>query len=56
MHPYPAGKLMAAARRVTLPWCRAALERAAAADLAMKSTGTVPAQVLTDLVLSLVYG
>lgn len=56
MHPYPAGKLMAAARRVDLPRCRAALERAAQADLTMKSTGADPGQVLTDLVLSLAYG
>ncbi len=56
MHPYPAGKLMAAARRVSLPWCREALVRAARADQTMKSTGAVPGQVLTDLVLSLAHG
>lgn len=56
MHPYPAGKLMTAAHRVTLAWCRAALDRAAQADLAMKSTGNPPGQVLTDLVLALAYG
>lgn len=56
MHPYPAGKLMTAAHRVTLPWCQMALERAAQADQAMKSTGAAPGQVLTDLVLSLAYG
>lgn len=56
MHPYPAGKLMTAAHRVTLPWCRFALEQAAQADLAMKSTGNAPGQVLTDLVLALAHG
>ena len=56
MHPYPAGKLMTAAQRVTLPWCREALSKAAQADLAMKSTGNAPGQVLTDLVLSLAHG
>ena len=56
MHPYPAGKLMTAAHRVTLPWCRFALEQAAQADQALKSTGNAPGQVLTDLVLSLAHG
>ena len=56
MHPYPAGKLMTAAHRVTLPWCREALEQAAQADQNMKSTGNSPNQVLTDLVLSLAHG
>ena len=56
MHPYPAGKLMAAAQRVSLSWCRTALDKAAWADQAMKSTGNAPGDVLTDLVLSLANG
>ena len=56
MHPYPAGKLMSAAQRVTLPGCRKTLAQAAQADLNMKSTGNAPGQVLTDLVLSLAHG
>lgn len=34
---WPAEKLMAAARRYSLPWCRTAVRRCAQADLAMKS-------------------
>ncbi len=56
MHPYPAGKLMAAAQRVSLSWCRTALDKAAWADQAMKSTGNAPGDVLTDLVLALANG
>ena len=56
MHPYVASKLMDAARRTALPWCRAALERVADADLALKSTGGDEEAILTQLVLSLAYG
>lgn len=56
MHPYPASKLMAAAHRVPLSWCREALERAYQADQALKSSGNAPADVLTDLVLALAHG
>ncbi len=56
IHPYPCSKLMSAAQRVSLPWCREALRAAARADLALKSTGAAPKDVLTDLVLSLAHG
>ena len=56
MHPYPASKLMAAAQRVSLAWCCQALQAAAAADLALKSTGNRPQDVLTSLVLTLAHG
>ncbi len=56
MHPYPASKLMSAAQRVDLAWCRTALGKAAQADLALKSSATRPQDVLTDLVLSLAHG
>ncbi len=56
MHPYPCSKLMSAAQRVSLAWCREALRAAARADLALKSTGAAPKDVLTDLVLGLAYG
>lgn len=56
MHPYPASKLMSAAQRVSLSWCRQALEAAAAADLELKSTGNRPQDVLTELVLTLAHG
>lgn len=52
---YPAAKLMAAAQRVNLAWCCRALERAAAADLAMKSGGEETA-CLTTLILELAHG
>ncbi len=51
--PYPAEKLMNSARRVSLPWCRAAVVKCAKADLAMKSTGQDPQQLLTTLLLEL---
>ena len=47
---------MGAARRVDMNWCREALRAAARADLAMKSTGNRPADVLADLVLTLAHG
>lgn len=56
MHPYPAGKLMTAAHRVTLSWCQQALLAAERADRAMKSTGGADADILTDLVLTLAHG
>lgn len=56
MHPYPAGKLMTAAHRVTLGWCQQALTAAARADQAMKSTGGADADILTGLVLELAHG
>lgn len=56
MHPYPAGKLMAAARRVDRPWCRRALRNAARTEFAMKSSAADETALLTDLVLELAHG
>lgn len=56
MHPYPAGKLMAAARRTELSWCRRALTLAAQTDLAMKSSYGDEVNLLTGLVLELAHG
>lgn len=52
---YPASKLMAAAQKTTLPWCRGALRKVAQADLDTKSGGE-DKSVLTGLVLELCYG
>lgn len=52
---YPAAKLMAAAQRVDLAWCRRALEKTAKTDLAMK-TGGEDTAALTSLILELAYG
>ena len=51
--PYPAEKLMNSARRFDLMWCRRAVCRCAQTDLAMKSTGQDPKQLLTTLLLEL---
>jgi DNA polymerase-3 subunit delta len=51
--PYPAEKLMASARRFSLPWCRKAVIRCAQTDMAMKSTGQDAQQLLTTLLLEL---
>ena len=56
MHPYPAGKLMDAAGRFDLPWCRRAVSRAAQTDLAMKSTGGDAAELLTGFLMELAHG
>lgn len=56
MHPYPAGKLMAAARRVDLAWCRRALALAAQTDAAMKTSYGDETALLTQLVLELAHG
>lgn len=51
---YPAEKLMEAARRFSLPWCRGAVVRCAQTDLAMKSvTGGDAQQMLVSLLLEL---
>jgi len=51
---YPAEKLMDAARRFSLPWCRNAVIRCAQTDLAMKSvTGADAKQLLVSLLLEL---
>ena len=53
LKPYPVEKLMGAARRFTLPWCRRAVVRCGEVDLAMKSTGQDGQQLLTGLLLEL---
>lgn len=53
--PGAAGRLMTEARKVTLPWCRAALEKLQQADRRSKSTGVAAEDVLTELVLALAY-
>lgn len=50
---YPADRLMVSARRFSLPWCRRAVLRCAKTDLAMKSTGQDPKELLTTLLLEL---
>ena len=50
---YPADRLMVSARRFSLPWCRRAVTRCAQTDLAMKSTGQDPKELLTTLLLEL---
>lgn len=51
---YPAEKLMDAARRFPLPWCRRAVVRCAQTDLAMKSvTGSDARELLISLLLEL---
>jgi DNA polymerase-3 subunit delta len=50
---YPADRLMVSARRFSLPWCRRAVARCAQTDLAMKSTGQDPKELLTTLLLEL---
>lgn len=56
MHPYPADKLMSAASRFDLDWCRRAVSRAAETDLAMKSTGADATELLTNFLLELANG
>ena len=53
---YPAQKLMQGVRRYSAAWCRWAVESAAEADLAMKSSGRDPEELLVDLVLLLANG
>ncbi len=50
---YPAEKLMRAARRFSLVWCRRAVVRCQEADLRMKSTGADGQEVLVGLLLAL---
>lgn len=51
--PYPAQKLMDAARRYDLKWCRMAVTEAAKTDLAMKSGGMDGEELLIELLLKL---
>lgn len=54
---YPAEKLLRAARRYDLPWCRRAMARCAETDLAMKSVAGADSQdLLLSLVLELAVG
>ncbi len=51
--PWQARRVMDAARRFDLPWCRRAVVLCAQADLDMKSTGLSSRELLTDLLLKL---
>ena len=53
LRSFQAEKLMGAARRFSLPWCRRAVVRCGETDLAMKSTGQDEQQLLTNLLLEL---
>lgn len=53
---YPADKLMQAASRFDLAWCRRAVARAAETDLAMKSSGGDASELLTSFLLELAHG
>ena len=53
LRSFQAEKLMGAARRFSLPWCRRAVIRCGETDLAMKSTGQDGQQLLTTLLLEL---
>ena len=50
---YPAERLMQAAKRFSLPWCRRAVIRCAETDLAMKSTGADGEALMTGLLMEL---
>ena len=55
--PYPAEKLMSAAGRFDLKWCRRAVARAAETDLALKSSpGADSNAILTGFLLELANG
>ncbi|MCD8375337.1 MAG: DNA polymerase III subunit delta [Oscillospiraceae bacterium] len=56
IYPYPAEKLVRAAPRFSLPWCRRAVCRAAETDLAMKSGGGDAEELLTGFLLELAHG
>lgn len=53
---YPADKLIQAASRFNRAWCRRAVSRAAEIDLAMKSSGGDPSELLTTFLLELANG
>lgn len=50
---YPADKLMQAAKRFSLPWCRNAVVRCGELDLQMKSTGADGEELLIGFLLEL---
>ena len=54
--PWQAQKLMDAARRYPLPWCRSAVKRCAETDLAMKSYGGEENELLVGLLVELAAG
>ena len=51
--PWQAERLLDAARRYSLPWCRAAVGRCAETDLAMKSYGGDERELLVSLLMEL---
>ena len=53
LRPFQAEKLLGAARRSSLDWCRRAVVRCGQTDVAMKSTGQDPQELLTALLLEL---
>ena len=53
---YPADKLMDAARRFSLPWCRYALRRCYETDTVLKSSYGQEGEVLTGLLMELASG
>lgn len=56
LKPYPAQKIMESGRRFSLEWCREAAMKCGKTDLAMKSGGGIPEDLLTQLVLELGNG
>ncbi|MBD5098898.1 MAG: DNA polymerase III subunit delta [Clostridiales bacterium] len=53
---YPADKLLDAARRFSLPWCRYAVRRCAETDITLKSSYGQENEVLTALLMELASG
>lgn len=53
---YPADKLLDAARRFSLPWCRYAMRRCAETDTALKSSYGQEGELLTALLMELASG
>ncbi len=55
-HPFQAERLMDAARRFSLPWCRHAVRRCAETDLAMKCSGGDGEDLLVGLLMEMSAG
>ena len=53
---YPADKIMDAARRFSLPWCRYAVRRCAETDLTLKANYGREGEILTALLVELASG
>ncbi len=53
---YQADKLMDAARRFSLPWCRYAVRRCAETDIVLKNSYGQEGEVLTALLMELASG